>query len=530
MVYRQDDPLTHLPATELLGLLDRREVSSEEIVRAHLDRITTLDGRVGAFVEVERGHALAGARAIDERRARGEAVPPLGGLPVSIKENLDIEGKASTLGIEARRQKVAARDSAIVSAVRRAGGVVLGRTNVPQFLLSHETRNPVFGVTVNPFSKGHAPGGSSGGEAAAIASGMSVHGIGTDIGGSIRVPAHWCGIAGLKPSLDRWSNRGSNGAMPGQEAIRSQLGPMARTVADLVLLFQAIDPLEMAREDPLVAPLPARDPRSIDPRSLRVGYYVDDGLVRPSVAVGRAVVEAAHALEARGHRVVPFCPPHIRDAMSLYFGLMSADGGHTAFSQLEGTKLEPTLKPLMQVAMLPAPVRLALARTLRSVGQERAGWLLSNLGEKPIHELWRLTKAARDYRLALLSAMERAEVDVLLCPPHATPALPHTKSAQFQLAGSFSMLFNLLQFPAGVVPVTTVSPDEAQRQISTPFSKGDRFDRLAAEVDGASAGLPVGVQVAGRPFCDEEVLAAMLSLEGALAEHPSRPRVPHFPA
>lgn len=530
MAYRNDDPLTQLPATELASMLDRREVSSEEIARAHLDRIITLDGKVGAFVELHRGLALEAAKRADEARGRGEDVGPLKGLPVSIKESLDMEGRASTLGIAARRSKLAARDAGVVKAVRRAGGIVIGRTNVPQLLLSHETRNPVYGVTSNPFSKKHAPGGSSGGEAAAIAAGMSVLGVGTDIGGSIRVPAAWTGTVGLKPTLDRWSNRGSNGALVGQETVRSQCGPMARTVGDLILFFRALDPRAMAADDPLVPPLEVRDPASIDVKKLRVGMFIDDGLIRPSDAVGRAVSEAGKALKHAGVSVHPFCPPRIRDAMGIYFGVMSADGGHTAFGQLDGSAMEPTLAPLRQAAMLPKPVRLALSRTLRSLGQERPAWFLSNVGDKPVHELWRLTRAARDYRAAVLDSMDRAGIDVLLCPAHATPAVPHTMSAQFTLAGSFSMLFNLLQFPAGVVPVTTVLGSETSRVVDTVLAKGDRFENVARVVDAASEGLPVGVQVAARPFQDEEVLAVMAALERALHGSAGRPVTPLFPA
>lgn len=529
MAYKNDDPLTQLSATELATMLERREVSSEEVARAHLDRIITIDGKVGAFVELHRGLALGAARRIDEARARSEDVGPLAGLPVSVKESLDMQGRASTLGIGARRKKLALRDATIIAAVRRAGGVILGRTNVPQLLLSHETRNPVYGVTVNPFSRDHAPGGSSGGEAAALASGMSLLGIGTDIGGSIRVPACWTGTVGLKPTLDRWSNRGSNGALTGQETIRSQVGPMARSVRDLVLLFLALDPRSMATEDPLVPPMPLRDPREIDVRTLRVGYYVDDGIIRPSTAVGRAVSESVKALEGRGVRVVPFAPPDVRDAMSLYFGALSADGGKTAFAQLDGSTMDPMLAPLRQAASLPQPVRRALARTLRSLGQERAAWFLRQVGEKGVDDLWRITKAARDYRLVLLDAMERARVDILLCPPHATPAVPHQKSAQFTLGGSYSMLYNLLQFPAGVLPVSLVRPTETDRPTENVNARGDRFDQIAHAVDAASAGLPVGVQVAGRPYADEEVLAVMLALEEAFAKRSDRPQVPRFP-
>ena len=176
-MFKLDDPLTHATAIELSGMLARREISSEELVRAHVDRIITLDGRVSAFVELLRGLALQEAKKTDDARARGETLGPLAGLPVSVKENLDMVGRASTLGIIARKGKLAQRDAAIVLALRRAGAIIVGRTNVPQLLLSHETRNPVFGVTNNPHSAKHTPGGSSGGEAAAIASGFSTLGV-----------------------------------------------------------------------------------------------------------------------------------------------------------------------------------------------------------------------------------------------------------------------------------------------------------------------------------------------------------------
>jgi fatty acid amide hydrolase len=152
--------------------------------------------------------------------------------------------------------------------------------------------------------------------------------------------------------------------------------------------------------------------------------------------------------------------------------------------------------------------------------------VLANVGAKSVAELWQTTLAARTYRLDVMEAMRQAQVDVLLCPAHATPAVPHTLSAQFALAGSYSMLFNLLQFPAGVVPVTTVRASEAER-LGSPQ---DRFDRIARQVDKKSAGLPVGVQLAATPFHDEKALAVMLALEAALEKNPEKPRVPRLPA
>lgn len=524
MTFDRTDPLVHTSATDLLQLLEKREVSAEEVVRAHVDRAITIESRVNAFVESLRGEALLRARAIDAARGRGEPVGPLAGLPISIKESLDMAGHASTLGIEHRRRLRAAEDAVVVQAVKQAGGVPVGRTNVPQLLLSHETRNPVFGVTKNPFSLAHAPGGSSGGEGAALAAGLSALGVGTDIGGSIRVPAAWCGIAGLKPTLDRWSNRGSNGALVGQEVIRSQVGPMARTARDVALFFRALDPRFMAERDPLVCP--ASPERRVG--LPRIGFFDDDGVVSPSAGVRRAVAEARAALSARGYEVVPFRVPEMEKAVALYFGLMSSDGGVTAQGLVGSSAIEPSLAPLLRTAQLPNAARLLLVQGLRATGEGRIASILSNLSEKRVSEVWRLTKAARDLRLAVLAAMRDVRVDVLLAPPHATPALPHEKSAQFLLAGSYSMVWNLLQFPAGVVPVSTVRGDETTRRAERP----DQVEKVAIEVDRASAGLPLGVQLVGRPFEDETVLEVMTALEdelgpsSALRGRPVTPRMP----
>lgn len=513
--------LGSLDATAMASLLAAGEVSSEELVGAHLARIDAVDPHLHAFVEVLRAEALAGARRADEERRRGDARGPLHGLPVSIKESLDMAGHASTLGVAARREHRAKDDAVIVEAVRRAGGIPIGRTNVPQLLLSHETTNAVFGTTHNPWSLAHAAGGSSGGEGAAIASGQSALGVGTDIGGSIRVPAHFCGIAGFKPTLDRWSNLGSNGAQPGQEVVRSQCGPMARSARDLALLFRAIDPRAMGERDPLVPPLPVRDPATIDVKALRVGYFVDDGVVPASTSVRRAVRAAADALERRGIAVRPFLPPGLEEAAAIYFGAMSADGGATATSLLEGDPMDAGLARLRRIATLPRGPRAALAAAMRLAGERRAADLVTWVGERSTTGSWELTRRARAMRLRLLGSLREAGLDILLCPAHATPAMPHGLSKDFAMAGTPSMVWNLVQFPAGVVPVSAVQPDELGR----PDPRG-RVEANAAAIDARSQGLPLGVQVVGRPWADEEVLASMIEIEAALASDPSRPRTP----
>ncbi|HEY8087976.1 MAG TPA: amidase family protein [Polyangiaceae bacterium] len=516
--------LWQLSASALSAMLGRGEVGAREVLAAHLARIDAVEDRVRAFTEVLREQATSEAAASDARRSRGEARGPLDGVPVTIKECYDVAGRATTLGIPSWRGRIAERDAAIVTALREVGAVILGRTNLSQTMLYVEARNPLFGQTNNPWSSAHSPGGSSGGEGAAVAAGMSPLGIGTDIGGSIRTPAHFCGIAGLKPSLDRLPMRGYRSVLAGQEAVRGMGGPLARSAADLTLLFSVLNPARLSALDSRVPLLAPQDVGAVRVEGLRVGFYVDDGVLPPSPAVDRAVRRAADALRARGCSVAPFDPPDMRAVLSAYLGALSADGGAALVTALEGGDVDPSLEPLRRMAAVPDRARRVLARGARAFGQRNVALMLDALGARSAGELWALTDRLRSQRLALIDAMEHQGVELLLCPPYATPAIPHGASKNFALASSYSILFNAAQLPAGVVPVTRVRPDETKRA-----GGRDLLGRQAARVDAASAGLPVGVQVVGRAWHDHEVLAAMQAIEGEVSRDEGFPVTPVDP-
>lgn len=513
--------LTSLPAHRLLTMLEARDVSSAELVRAHLDRIERYDGALKAFTKVYAEQAMAQAHTIDDARMRGLGLGRLAGLPVTIKECFDVEGELTTIGVPKKDRPAARSDAAIVKLLKSEGAVILGRTNVSQLMLFNESSNPIFGRTSHPMSLAHTPGGSSGGEAAAIGAGMSPLGVGTDIGGSIRVPAAFCGIAGLKPTLDRWPMQGCGSGIPGQEVIRGMAGPMARSVRDVVVAMKAFDPQQMSLLDGRVPPLPWPDPDAVDVRSLRVGFYVDDGFVRPSRSVERALRTAVKALESQGVRVVEFRPPELTRAIGMYFGALSADGAMTMDRGTAGGPVEKPLRGLKVMAQLPRRVRESLADVAGFLGESLLENLLDNLGEKSVADLWALTAAMRAYRASFLDAMRDAGIDALLTVPYATPPLPHGMSKNFVMAGSPAMLFNMLQLPACIVPVSTVRPSETERSPILGL-----LDRHAAKVDRKSAGLPLSVQIAGRPWDEASVLALGLALEEALAGDPERPRLP----
>jgi fatty acid amide hydrolase len=516
------NPILTLGLTDLSRHISKGELSSVEVTIAFLDRLTHVQPVLRPMTRIFASEARAMAEAADERRRRGARLSPLDGVPMTLKESISTEGTEVTLGLPRRKGQLAAKDAVVAHLLREAGAVFLGKTNLSQAMLFHESRNPLFGTTANPWDITRTPGGSSGGEACAIASYGSPGGFGTDIGGSIRVPAHFTGTVGLKPTVDRISNLGLGSAIPGQEIVRGQIGPMARHTRDLELLLDVVSPRRCAIYDPRVAALPIGDPAAIEPRTLRVGYFLDDHIVRASRACRRAVELSVRALEDAGCAVVPFDPPNTEEILFTYLGALSADGARTLAASLDEDDIDPALTLLLRLVRLPRGARKAAALSLAVVGERVAGRMLEVIGEKSVAEVWALTRRARELQAEVFTTWRHLRLDAVLCPPHATPALPHGASRDFTVGGALSMRYNLLDFPAGVVPITKVQHDE-----ETPLERPrQRHERRAATVDAGSKGLPVGVQVVALPRREDVVLRLMQLIEGSALLDDERPVLP----
>lgn len=515
--------LHQLSATQLQAALRAGETTSVEIVQALIARRKAVDDRVRAFVVHLDESALARARACDAERKEGTARGALHGLPITIKENIDIAGLDGTMGLTHRQGKPAQADAVTVRVLREQGAIFLGKTNVPQLLLAQESENAIWGITHNPWNLGRSPGGSSGGEAAAIASGQSPFGIGTDIGGSIRIPAHFCGIAGLKPTVDRWSNRGSVNGIPGQEMVRAQMGPMARCVADLTLLMQAVDPALACMGDPAVMPLPPPDPRAVDLSGLRVGVFDDDAFLSANPAIVRGVRRAAEILTQAGATVVPFVPPE-PELLYVWLAGISADGGKTLQKSLGSDAVVRQLKDTVRIAKLSAPLRALLGKALAVKGERRLAKLFAVLGEKSVARYFELTDQRTQLRRKEFDAWNDLGLDAVICPPHALPAMQLGTSGDLTLTLSYAFRYVMLNFPAGVVPVTRVREEECARS-----SVADRLDRRCAESEAGATGLPVGVQVVGRPYREDVVLALMAAIEREAVRDVLYPHTPIEP-
>ncbi len=517
--------LHELDGCGLKEALSRRETSSVEIVRALIARRRDVDGRLGAFIARLDQQALEQAESADrERRAASDpdSLPPLHGLPMTVKDNIEVAGTDATLGVQSRVGRQSEKDALVVSELRRAGAIILGKTNVPQLLLVQETDNAIFGVTRNPWNSSRTPGGSSGGEAAALASGQTPLGIGTDIGGSLRIPAHFSGVCALKPTVDRWSARGMLGAFDGQEIVRAQMGPMARSVRDLWLLMRAVSPERQSQLDPAVAPLPLGGPVSL--RGLRIGYFVDDGFLTPCASIVRAVRQAADTLRTAGATLVEYQPPAANDLLFLWLSAMTADGAQTILRLLGGEAICRQLKLANLMARMPAAVRLAAAALLDKKGERGLAGMLRAAGEKSVADYWQVASQRTALRRAEFDAWNARSLDAVLCPPHALPALPIGSSGDLTLSLSYMFRYVLLNFPAGVVPVSRVREDET----TWPSPRG-LFGGKCAEALRGSTGLPVGVQVISRPYREEVALSIMTVIEEAARGQRDFPRTPIEP-
>jgi fatty acid amide hydrolase len=514
--------ITSVGAGELATLIAQGDISALEAVDAHIERIERVNAKLNAVVVRRYDVARAEARAADQQRARGEALGPLHGVPITIKECLDLEGTPSTFGLPSRANLRAAHDDVYVARMRAAGAIVVGKTNVAQILFYIESDNPLYGRTNNPWNPDRTCGGSSGGEAAIIATGGSALGLGTDIGGSLRYPATFCGIASLKPTAGRTPDAGRYSLPIGQRAIVSQVGVLARRVADVGLGLEVINGGSNPAVEP---PMPLGDPARVDVSGLRVAYYTDDGTFQVAPAVRRAVREAADALKLRGARVSEWQPPDAAQALDLFYGIMSADGGAGFKYTLGRDKRDPRIGMLMTLLARSRPTLAAIGGLLRLLGQHGLAGGMSQFGHRDTWHYWQLVEAQMEYQCRFAEALDHGAggpFDVVLCPVASLPAWTHGAARDLILGGAYTTLYNLLGYPAGVVPFTRVRADE---EVGRTRSR-DMVQQAAYKVEQGSAGLPVGVQVVARPWREHVALAAMRAIEDAARAHHDFPHMP----
>ena len=445
-------------ACEIARALREKEVSALEVVEMHLRRIEATHPTLNAVVTSAAERAMDEARAADARHSKGEPLGPLHGVPITIKDSIETAGIRTTGGTTGLANYVPERDAPVVARLREAGAIVLGKTNTPELTLGGESDNLIFGRTSNPYRLDRTPGGSSGGAAAIIAAGGAALDLGSDVGGSIREPAHYCGITGIKPTTGRVPGTGH---IPGDYGVLdtfAQIGPMARRVEDIELALGIVSGIDWA--DPSVVPMPLGASTSIALERLRIATYTDNGLMAPSAEIAEAVNAAAAALAAGGVEVVSALPEAIPDAAELIPRMRAAEGG--------------------------APVRNALERAGTTRSSSRLAYALDFPTPPPGNVLSDLMVELDRVRARMLAFIR--DFDAIVCPvsPWCAPAHGFEPEERY-VAWSHAMAYNLTGWPG-----------------------------VTARAGTSSEGLPIGVQVVARPWREDVAFALARHIESAL--------------
>ncbi|MDR3740468.1 MAG: amidase [Terracidiphilus sp.] len=454
-------------AARQLALLRAGEVSIPELAEAHLAQIERLNPQLNAFADFDAERVRMEARRLAAEPARG----PLHGLPVTVKSSIATAGYKCEIGSLIHEGDVPREDAVVVARLRSAGALILGTTNCPEFLMAYESANLLHGRVANPWDLECTPGGSSGGESAAIAAGMSAAGLGSDSGGSVRVPAHFTGICSLKPTPGRVPGAGHLPPCVGPFSVLGAIGPMARTIEDVSLLFRTLSAQDQS--DPVSPPLALKAPSLDELRAQTIGYFEDDELVPVTPETRAAVRAAAEALRVAGFRVESFRPRTLEQLRKLWWTFFVQCGAMFYESTIAGKRdrLSPIFKEFLGIAESAAP-----------------------LSATELLNAWAELDMIRAKTLDLMS-----EYPVLLCPVASVPAWRHGERewiidgqrVEYLDAVRHTQWFNALAAPAAVVPVGR-SPE----------------------------GLPIGVQVVARPFEDETALAVAAFVDAAFGYRP----------
>lgn len=446
------DPLHYSTARALAEAIRAGEVSSTEVVEACLVRIGEVNGQLNAVFQIQSDAAMARAAEADQALARGELWGPLHGVPMTIKDSLDTAGVITTGGTQGRASFVPERDATVVARLKGAGAILLGKTNTPEFTLNFETDNLVYGMTHNPYNVAHSPGGSSGGAAAIVAAGGAPFDIGSDYGGSIRLPSHFCGLAGIKPSAGRVPRTGHIYPFGGLQDSFQQIGPLARSVDDLAMILDIIHGPDGI--DPGLMPLIWNEPDDVDLSALRVSFHTDNGLATPTPETQATVRAAAASLDGVVRNVVEARPGPVDQTMDL-----------TAMYWWDGDAA------VRRLAAAAGTTELSLAERTASTSNAV--------------ELDALVNRWYTFRSEMHGFM--ADYDAIICPVNARPAPPHGPDMDEMIRFSYTITYNLTGWPAVVVRAGT-SPD----------------------------GMPIGVQIVARPGREDVALRLARHVEQEL--------------
>ncbi|KAH7868391.1 amidase signature domain-containing protein [Lentinula edodes] len=515
-------------AHEIVSRIEKGDWTAREVVEAYISQAAKAHIATNCLTEVLFQQALKLAEELDAefavtKKLRG----PLHGVPFSAKDQFNIAGFDTSIGFTTWANRPATTDAVLVSQLISLGAIPIAKTNVPQTMFSFECNNPLWGRTTNPYNSKYTCGGSSGGEAALLAMDGSAFGIGSDVGGSLRIPAAYCGVYGLKPSFGRVSKAGAQSANPAFEGIKSVTGPMARNVNDLELFCQAIFGLQdETHSDYTFVPMPYRRPDL--PKRLKFGYYTADGFAKASPAAARAVMETVEALKAQDHECIEIEIPDVSDSLEIYLALVSADGYKRMTSPIGPDPMEPSLFLPVYGSRIPALIRKFGAWVVeRILGDKLFAKFIRASRIKTVSETNYWAEQRNKWNTMFYEKVwNQYGLDGIICPVQAMPQIPHGGSTTVNSLVVSTALYNLVDSPVGILPVTHVdahkdqiteawtSPNSSKRSVlmeqrlytaANPMYNPIEMDRM-----------PVSVQIVGKKWEDEKVVAMMTIVDDIL--------------
>ncbi|OSD07767.1 amidase signature enzyme [Trametes coccinea BRFM310] len=509
-----DKQLLAYPASEIVARVQAGALAPLDVLHAYGKQALRAHAATNCLTEVLIARAESWAQTCNTQG-------PLAGMPVSVKDTVAFAGEDACIGYSAWVGRKATKDAALVRLLKDAGAVPFVKTNVPITLLSFESANDVFGRTTNPHNKDYSPGGSTGGEAALLAYGGSRLGIGTDVAGSVRAPAHFSGIYTIKASMHRFLKSGNSTSMPGQEGIPAVYSPMTRTLEDLEMFWKAVVGMKPWEYDHSCLPIPWRDVDLASGKPIRWGVMWDDGVVAPSPACKRALETVVSELTARGHEVVTLDPPSPYEGFKIGAQLLLAEGGKLSTKPIRwGEYNDPGVHEVRLAYALPRFVKRLYAWYLRYIKRDATyAGIVETAYEKTVEQYLGLIAQREGYREQWFEKLKSEAIDFVLTVPNALPATPHGGMKCGIKGCGYTFLFNILDYSAGVLPVTHVDK-ELDGLDAKAFKPRNAIERDMYKMYDAAKmhGLPVGVQVVGKRLEEERVLEAMKIIEGFLKQ------------
>lgn len=518
------DRVLSLPAWKLVEEMKAGRLKCVDVMATYIERAGSLGREMNLTGEELFAEALAAAAAADrQRETEPESMGLLFGLPVSIKDHIVQRGCTASAGVIGNAEKVYESDSDLVAMLRNEGAIPFVRSNLTQVMMWFETECHLYGRAENPWDRKRSTGGSSGGEGGLIAARCSPLGIGSDIGGSIRTPACWCGVYAIKPTPQRVRFDGVKSGHPKdycsmEHLVPVAVGPFGNSVQDLTLVLKSWWQSACFARDQTLVPLPFNTSMftsvSTSPR-LRIGFLPTDPLFPSHPAQTRLLNDAKSALVAQGHEVVDFHPPNWAKMIGLYMQSAMAVGTKETDECLQG---EPAcwFYRIQQVIGKSRLLEWLAMKYVRLVGFGRVADLASgDHGNIESTEFMRIHSEIQGYRLDIEKFWRELELDVVLCPAVSLPAPQHGMTDLMIPQLGVMWLWNLLEFPAGIVPVGQVYLSEE----TYDFPPKDGMTKRAQQVMKGASGLPVALQVAALPYEDEKALGLMQVLENYFAFH-----------